>query len=60
MKPLTPELARQLLLSGDLDRDEEKKLRRRVEDCLRKNPAALYRVAGDLASRGDIRIDDLI
>jgi len=57
---LTPELARQLLMGADLDRDETAKLRRRIEDLLRKSPAALYRVAGELAAQGQIRIDDLI
>jgi len=58
--PLTPELARQLLMDGELDREELAKLRRRIEDLLRKNPAALYRVAGRLSADGEIRIDDLI
>jgi len=57
---LTPELARQLLMGGDLDREELAKLRRRIEDLLRKSPATLYRVAGQLAADGEIRIDDLI
>jgi len=57
---LTPELARQLLIGGDLDREEIAKLRGRIEDLLRKNPAVLYRIAGELAADGQIRIDDLI
>jgi len=43
-----------------LGKDKVTKLRRRVEDCLRKNPSALLDVASDLAAKGQIRIDDLI
>lgn len=58
--PLAQELARQLLMGADLDREELARLRRRIEDLLRKSPATLYRVAGGLAANGEIRIDDLI
>ena len=57
---LTKEEARQLLLGADLDREEWGRLRRRVEDLLRKSPADLLHVAARLAAEGRIRIDDLI
>jgi hypothetical protein len=40
--------------------EETRKLRRRVEDYLRKTPAALLRVAVPLAEAGEIRYQDLI
>ena len=39
------------LLEG-LDREELGKIRRRVEDCLRKSPIILMRVAANLAAGG--------
>lgn len=47
-------------LIQDLDPDEIKTIRRRVEDLIRKSPAALIEIAALLSSRGEIRIDDLI
>ena len=40
----------------DLDQDETKKLRRRIEDALRKNPSALQDVAALLIMQGVIII----
>lgn len=57
---LQPERTLSALVSADLDRDDQARLRRRIEDLLRKSPAALYRVAGQLAAAGEIRIDDLV
>ena len=57
---LTQQVARDLLTGAELERDEWAKLRRRVEDCLRKSPASLLDVAAWLAAEGWIRIDDLI
>lgn len=37
---------------NDMDPDEIKKLRRQIEDCLRKNPAALQDVAALLINQG--------
>ena len=48
-----------LLQDADLDREEMTKLRRRIEDVLRKNPTKLLRVAAWLASEEVVRIDDL-
>jgi len=47
-------------LLSECDADEVKKLRRRVEDRLRKSPADLLIVAAELAASGAIRVDDLI
>jgi recombinational DNA repair protein (RecF pathway) len=47
------------LLEG-ADDDDLAKLRRRAEDCLRKNPSIMLRVAVDLAVSGTIRWRDLI
>lgn len=52
--------ARHLLRDADLEAGEWKTLRRRVEDCLRKSPAALLEVAALSVVEGWIRIDDLI
>jgi len=49
-----------ILSDADLDREEWARIRRRVEDHLRKSPASLLDVAAGLAATGQIRIDDLI
>lgn len=43
-----------------LNEEATAKLRRRVEDYIRKTPAALLRVAAMLAEAGEIRYKDLI
>jgi hypothetical protein len=48
------------LRAADLDADERGKLRRRIEDALRKNPGLLLQVAATLAESDQIRIDDLV
>lgn len=57
---LNQETARGLLIGADLDREEWKVLRRRVEDSLRKNPSALLETAARMMVEGWIRVDDLI
>ena len=52
--------ARSLLRDADLDAQERGKLRRRIEDCLRKNPGILVEVAAMMTANDWIRIDDLI
>ena len=47
-------------LLSECDKEESKKLRRRVEDHLRKSPADLLDTGARLAASGAIRIDDLI
>lgn len=49
-----------LFRSADMDVEEVKTLRRRIEDCLRKNPGWLLHVAAWMASEGAIRFEDLI
>ena len=49
-----------LLRGADLDREETGKLRRRIEDVLRKNPGVLLQVAVLLAADGSVNIDDLV
>ena len=49
-----------LLRGADLDREEMGKLRRRIEDVLRKNPGVLMSIAVLLASDGFVNIDDLV
>jgi hypothetical protein len=44
----------------DCDQEELKTLRRRVEDCLRKNPAVFRRAAIDLMVRGEVKWLDLV
>ena len=59
---LCNECAREVVRSylKDLDDQEERILRRRAEDCLRKNPQVRDSVITDLIVRGQIRFDDLI
>lgn len=40
--------------------EELKKLRRRVEDRLRKSPSELILIAARMAAAGSIRVDDLL
>ena len=49
-----------LLRGADLDREEMGKIRRRIEDVLRKNPGVLMSIAVLLASDGFVNIDDLV
>jgi len=44
----------------DTSPDQKKILRRRIEDHLRKNPAALIEVGAMLGASGDVRVDDLL
>jgi hypothetical protein len=48
------------LRAGDLTPEEWRTLRRRIEEALRKSPAALFCAAVALASEGHVRIEDLI
>ena len=57
---MKPEDLYALLSDSDMDLAEEKKLRRRVEDTLRKQPSTMLKVAAWLASEGLVRINDLI
>lgn len=60
--PLCPECAeREIigLLEG-IDQEDLTKIRRRVEDCIRKNPQALMWAATRLAARGQVKIIDLL
>lgn len=47
-------------LLSECDGEELKKLRRRVEDHLRKSPADLLAIGARLAAGGRIKIEDLI
>ena len=44
----------------DCDPEETAKLRRRIEDAMRKSPGLLIEIGAILASRQQIKIDDLI
>jgi hypothetical protein len=48
------------LRAGDLTPEEWRTLRRRIEEAIRKSPAALQCAAVALSAEGHIRIDDLI
>jgi uncharacterized phage protein gp47/JayE len=48
------------LHAGDLSPEEWRTLRRRIEEAVRKSPAALHCAAVALAAVGHIRIDDLV
>jgi hypothetical protein len=48
------------LRAGDLTPEEWRTLRRRIEEAVRKSPAALTCAAVALASEGHIHIEDLI
>jgi hypothetical protein len=48
------------LHDGDLTPEEWRTLRRRIEEAVRKSPAALMCAATALAAEGHIRIEDLI
>ena len=49
-----------LALLADIDPEQRKTLRRRVEDCLRKSPAIFADTSARLAVAGAIRWVDLI
>lgn len=48
------------LRAGDLTPEEWRRLRRRIEEAVRKSPAALLAAAVALSAEGHIRVDDLI
>jgi len=48
------------LRAGDLTPEEWRTLRRRIEEALRKSPAALRCAAVALSAEGHIKIDDLV
>lgn len=48
------------LRAGDLTLEEWRTLRRRIEEAVRKSPAALHCAAVALSAEGHIRVDDLI
>lgn len=48
------------LRAGDLTPEEWRTLRRRIEEAVRKSPAALLAAAVALSAEGHIRVDDLI
>ena len=54
--PESAKLLEEFLVHDDLEEDEIKKLRRRIEDILRKNKKALYMVAAVLADHEFIEI----
>ena len=54
--PESAKIAEEFLLHDDLEEDELKYLRRRIEDVLRKNKKALYMVAAVLADHEFIEI----
>lgn len=60
--PLCGQCARIDIVSwlADCDRDEIKKLRRRAEDCLRKNPTLLREVLVVLIKTGAIEFLDCV
>jgi hypothetical protein len=51
---------RHILIDADLTPEEWRTLRRRMEEAVRKSPAALQCAAVALAAEGHIRIEDLI
>jgi hypothetical protein len=48
------------LHDGDLSSDEWRTVRRRIEEAIRKSPAALRCAAVSLMAEGHIRVDDII
>lgn len=51
---------RDILRDADLTPEEWRTLRRRIEEAVRKSPAALQSAAVALSAEGHIRVDDLI
>lgn len=49
-----------LALLRDCDAEQLKTLRRRVEDCIRKQPGTMLRIAAGLAVQNRVRVDDLV
>ena len=56
--PESAKLAEEFLLHDDLEEDELKYLRRRIEDLLRKNKKALFIAAAVLADHDFIEISN--
>ena len=59
MSNVSPEVHR-AFMTGQFDQSQWKTLRNRVEDQLRKNPAALRKVVALLASEETIRFSDIL
>ena len=58
---LCPECGRREILGvlSDLDAEETKKIRRRIEDRLRKSPRLMLDIAVQLILAGEIQLPDL-
>lgn len=54
--PESAKLAEEFLLHDDLEEDELKRMRRRIEDLLRKNKKALFIAAAVLADHDFLEI----
>ena len=54
--PQSAKIYEEFLVHDDMDEDEIKKLRRRIEDLLRKNKKALFVVAAVLADHDFLEI----
>ena len=56
--PESAKIAEEFLLHDDLEEDELKRLRRRIEDLLRKNKKALFVVAAVLSDHDFLEISN--